>query len=445
MLKIAMVGTGYVGLVSGACFSEFGFTVTCVDKDTGKIAKLKAGDIPIYEPGLEAMVQANLEQNRLFFSSDIASAVASSDLIFIAVGTPGRRSGGAVDMTYVDAAAREIAASLDEFKVVVTKSTVPVGTARRLQSIMRHERPAADFAVASNPEFLREGSALEDFMRPDKVVVGVEDDRARELLSAAYRPLSLRNAPLIFTELETAELIKYANNSFLAMRLSFVNELSDLCEATGADISEVTHALGKDRRIGPYFLHPGPAYGGSCFPKDTKALVAIGEEAGSRMQSIETAIKINDDRKDQMVERVCEAMGGDIKDKTIAVLGIAFKPNTDDIREAPALTIVPALQERGATIIAHDSAARTAAEPELPGVVWKDDPLDAAEDADGLVILTEWNAYRGLDLRAVAGLMRGRVLVDLRNIYTLEEMSKLPFAYHSLGRAPIGVGEKARA
>ncbi len=438
MLKIAMVGTGYVGLVSGACFSEFGFTVTCIDKDAAKIEKLKLGEIPIYEPGLNALVTSNQEQNRLFFTTDLASAVSSCDLIFIAVGTPGQRGRGRVDMTYVDAAAREIAAAIDGFKVVVTKSTVPVGTARRLEGIIREERPDADFAVASNPEFLREGSAIEDFMRPDKVVVGVEDDRARDLLSAAYRPLSLRDAPLIITDFETAELIKYANNSFLAMRLSFVNELADLCEATGANISEATHALGKDRRIGPYFLHPGPGYGGSCFPKDTKALVAIGEEAGSRMRSIETAIEINDGRREQMAERICTAMGGSVEGKRIAILGIAFKPNTDDIREAPALAIVPVLQARGAEIVAHDPAARSVAEPELPGVEWTDDPLDAVENADCLVILTEWNVYRGLDLRAVASLMRGQVLVDLRNIFTTEEMSKLPFSYHSLGRPATG-------
>ncbi|MEM7426671.1 MAG: UDP-glucose/GDP-mannose dehydrogenase family protein [Pseudomonadota bacterium] len=439
MLKITMVGTGYVGLVSGACFSEFGFSVTCVDKDADKIASLKAGAIPIYEPGLDSLVASNREQNRLFFTTDLASAVASSALIFIAVGTPGRRSGGAVDMTYVDAAAREIAEAIEGFKVVVTKSTVPVGTARRIDSIIREARPDADFAVASNPEFLREGSAIEDFMRPDKIVVGVEEDRARELLATAYRPLSLRDAPLIFTDFETAELIKYANNSFLAMRLSFVNELADLCEATGANISEATHALGKDRRIGPYFLHPGPSYGGSCFPTDTKALVAIGEEAGSRMRSIETAIEINDRRKQQMVDRISAAMDGSVKGKRIAILGIAFKPNTDDIREAPALAIIPALQELGGEVVAHDPAAMPAAEPELPGVIWKDDPLDAVEDADALVILTEWNLYRGLDLKAVAGLMRGNVLIDLRNIFTLEEVSKLPFAYHSLGRPAVGV------
>lgn len=438
MLKIAMVGTGYVGLVSGACFSEFGFTVNCIDKDADKIERLKAGEIPIYEPGLDTLVASNRDQNRLFFTTDLASAVASSDLIFIAVGTPGRRGRGSVDMSYVESAAREIAACLDSFKVIITKSTVPVGTARRVEGIIREANPEADFAVASNPEFLREGSAIEDFMRPDKIVVGVEDDRARDLLRAAYRPLSLRDAPLIFTEFETAELIKYANNSFLAMRLSFINELSDLCEATGANISEVSHALGKDRRIGPYFLHPSPAYGGSCFPKDTKALVAIGEDAGSRMRSIETAVEINDARKLHMAERISSAMGGDVKGKRIAVLGIAFKPNTDDIREAPALTIVPKLQEMGATVVAHDPAARSAAEAELQDVIWKDDPLDAVEDADALVILTEWNVYRGLDLKAVAGLMRGNVLVDLRNIFTLEEMERLPFAYHSLGRRSVG-------
>ncbi len=432
-----MIGSGYVGLVSGACFSEFGHSVDCVDHDPEKVKLLRAGEVPIYEPGLDTLIETNTKEGRLFFSSDLVGAVRAAEIIFIAVGTPGRGGDGAVDMQYVDDAAREIAAALDGFKVIVTKSTVPVGTARRLEGLIREARPDADFAMVSNPEFLREGSAIEDFMRPDKIVVGVEDERAEELMRQAYRPLSLRDAPLMMTGFETAELIKYANNAFLAMRISFINELSDLCEAAGANISEAANALGKDRRIGPYFLHPGPSYGGSCFPKDTKALVAIGEEFGSPMQSIKTTIKINDERKLRMVEKICDAMGGDVSGKRIAVLGVSFKPNTDDIRDAPALSIIPGLQEKGALITAHDPAAQENAEKELSDVQWANDPLDAVDGANCLVILTEWNAYRGLDLKAVAGLMQQHVIVDLRNVYDPQQLSGLPFAYHSLGRAPV--------
>lgn len=432
-----MIGSGYVGLVSGACFSEFGHSVDCVDHDPERIKLLRAGEVPIYEPGLDTLISTNTKEGRLFFSSDLDGAVHAADIVFIAVGTPGRGGDGAVDMKFVDEAARQIAAAIDGFKVVVTKSTVPVGTARRLEGIIRQARPDADFAMVSNPEFLREGSAIEDFMRPDKIVVGVEDERAKELMREAYRPLSLRDTPLIVTGFETAELIKYANNAFLAMRISFMNELSDLCEAAGANVSEAASALGKDRRIGPYFLHPGPSYGGSCFPKDTKALVAIGEEYGSPMQSIETTIKINDERKLKMVDKICDAMNEDVKGKRIAVLGISFKPNTDDIRDAPALAIIPALQQKGALITAHDPAARENAETELPDVEWASDPLDAVDGADCLVILTEWNAYRGMDLKAVAGLMKNHVIVDLRNIYSPQQLANLPFAYHSLGRPVV--------
>ncbi|NNF77163.1 MAG: UDP-glucose/GDP-mannose dehydrogenase family protein [Rhizobiales bacterium] len=436
-MRIAMIGSGYVGLVSGACFSEFGHSVDCVDHDPEKVKLLRLGEVPIYEPGLGDLISTNTAENRLFFSSDLVGAVRAADVVFIAVGTPGRRDDGAVNMQFVDDAALEIAAALDGFKVIVTKSTVPVGTARRLEGLIRKARPDADFAMVSNPEFLREGSAIEDFMRPDKIVVGVEDERAEELMRQAYRPLSLRDAPLIMTDFETAELVKYANNAFLAMRISFINELSDLCEATGANISEASNALGKDRRIGPYFLHPGPSYGGSCFPKDTRALVAIGEEFGSPMQSIDTTIRINDERKMRMVEKICRAMGGDVSGKRITVLGISFKPNTDDIREAPALTIIPELQERGALITAHDPAARENAERELKDVEWASDPLDAVEGADCLVILTEWNAYRGLDLKSVAGLMQNHVIVDLRNVFDIKQLAGLPFAYHSLGRKAV--------
>ncbi len=436
-MRIAMIGSGYVGLVSGACFSEFGHSVDCVDHDPEKVSLLKSGEIPIYEPGLKSLIATNTREGRLFFSTDLTGAVKAAEIIFIAVGTPGRPDDGAADMKFVDDAALQIAEALDGFKVIVTKSTVSVGTARRLEGLIRKARPDADFAMVSNPEFLREGSAIEDFMRPDRIVVGVEDERAEDLMRQAYRPLSLRDAPLIMTDFETAELVKYANNAFLAMRLSFMNELSDLCEAVGANIGEAAHALGKDRRIGPYFLHPGPAYGGSCFPKDTRALISIGQAHDSPMQSIETTVKINDERIPRMVEKICAAMGGNVEEKKIAVLGISFKPNTDDIRESPALTIIPALQERGALITAHDPVARRNAEPVLAGVAWANDPLDAVEGADCLVILTEWNAYRGLDLKMVEGLMRSHTIVDLRNVFDLKQLAELPFTYHSLGRKPI--------
>ncbi len=437
-MKIAMIGAGYVGLVSGACFSEFGFEVLCVDNDAAKVERLKAGEIPIYEPGLDHMVISNARQGRLHFTTDLKSAVAAADVVFIAVGTPGRRDrDGAVDMGYVDQAAVEIAEAMDGFTVVVTKSTVPVGTARRLSAMIEKANPDAEFAMAANPEFLREGSAIEDFMRPDRVIIGVEDDRAREKMALCYRPLSLRNAPVIFTSFETAELIKYATNAFLATRISFVNELSDLCEAVGANITEVADALGRDGRIGPKYLHTGPAYGGSCFPKDTRALAAIGREAGTVMRLVEATIEVNEERKKLMVEKILTHLAHDVKGKTIAILGVSFKPNTDDIREAPSLTIIPALQEAGAHIKAHDPAAMEVAGKVLGDVVWCDSPFDAAEEADAVVILTEWNAYRGMDLKALAQSMRAPVMVDLRNIYTLEEAQASPFDYHSLGRRSI--------
>jgi UDPglucose 6-dehydrogenase len=436
-MNIAMIGSGYVGLVSGACFSEFGFPVTCVDLDGDKVAKLRAGEIPIYEPGLEQLVASNIDQDRLTFTTDLKSAVAGADVVFIAVGTPGRRSNGAVDMGYVDHAVKDIARAIEGFTVVVTKSTVPVGTASRLAAMIKETNPKADFAMASNPEFLREGSAIEDFMRPDRVVIGVEDERARACMSQLYRPLSLRDAPVIFTSFETAELIKYATNAFLATRISFINEMSDLCELAGANITELADALGRDGRIGPKYLHTGPAYGGSCFPKDTRALAAIGREAGTVMQLVETTIAVNEDRKQRMIEKIRDCLGGDVQGQKIAVLGISFKPNTDDIREAPALSIIPALQADGAEIRAHDPVAMAVAKEALPGVTWCEDAFDAVSNADAVIILTEWNAYRGLDVHRLARAMRKPLMIDLRNIYTREEMAGTPFQYHSLGRPPV--------
>ncbi len=437
-MKIAMIGSGYVGLVSGACFSEFGFSVTCVDLDGNKVARLRAGDIPIYEPGLDQLVATNMAQGRLSFTTDLKTTVAEADVVFIAVGTPGRRDNGAVEMGYVDQAVKDIAQAIDGFTVVVTKSTVPVGTARRLAAMIKETNPAADFAMAANPEFLREGSAIEDFMRPDRVIIGVEDERARNGMGQLYRPLSLRDAPVIFTSFETAELIKYATNAFLATRISFINELSDLCETVGANITEVADALGRDGRIGPKYLHTGPAYGGSCFPKDTRALAAIGREAGSVMQIIEATIAVNEERKQLMIDKIRTCLGGEVKGLKVAVLGISFKPNTDDIREAPALSIIPALQAEGANIRAHDPVAMAAANDALPEVTWCENPYDAAQDADAVIILTEWNVYRGLDLARLAQNMQAPVMVDLRNIFTLEEMAGTPFHYHSLGRPKAG-------
>lgn len=436
-MNIAMIGAGYVGLVSGACFSEFGFQVTCVDNDAGKIARLNSGEIPIFEPGLERLVSTNSGQGRLVFSTDLKSAVAAADVVFIAVGTPGRRDNGATDMSFVENAAREIAVAIDGFTVVATKSTVPVGTASRLAGIIAENCSDANFAMVSNPEFLREGSAIEDFMRPDRVIIGVDDERAKERMGLVYRPLSLRDAPVLFTSFGTAELIKYATNAFLATRISFINEMSDLCENVGANITEVADALGRDGRIGPKYLHTGPAYGGSCFPKDTRALAAIGQQVGSPMRIVETTVEVNEARKLNMISRIRDAAGGTVSGKTITLLGISFKPNTDDIREAPAATIIPALQDEGAVLRAHDPVAMERAKQAFSGVTWCNDPLEAANGADCVVILTEWNAYRALNLQHMAEIMKTPVLVDLRNIYTMDEMENLPFHYVSLGRPVI--------
>ncbi|MDH3742986.1 MAG: UDP-glucose/GDP-mannose dehydrogenase family protein [Hyphomicrobiales bacterium] len=435
-MKISIIGTGYVGLVSGACFSEYGFDVTCVDNNADKVASLDRGEIPIFEPGLEALVAHNKQAGRLSFTSDIAAAVAGCDAVFIAVGTPERSEDGNADLSFLWQAVDEIADNLTAGTVVVTKSTVVVGTSAKIQAKIAAKRPELDFSMASNPEFLREGSALEDFMRPNRVVIGVHDERGREVMEHIYRPLSVRDAPLMFTSLQDAELIKYAANGFLAMKISFINEIADLCEKVSGNVQDVARGIGLDNRIGPKFLHAGPGYGGSCFPKDTKALAAMGRDHGSPIQLIEKVIEINDKRKPQMAERVLAGVG-DPKGKVAAVLGIAFKPNTDDIRDAPSLTIIPLLQEAGLKIRASDPEAIDNAKAELPGVEWFENEYEAAEGADVLVILTEWNAYRGLDLERIKQHMRSPVIVDLRNIYPPGELAGTGFSYSSIGRPTL--------
>ncbi len=433
-MRVAVIGSGYVGLVSGTCFSEFGFDVTCVDRDAEKIDRLMGGDVPIFEPGLDQLIETNREAGRLHFTCDIAAAVKAADIVFIAVGTQSRGSDGAADLAYVEAASRDIAHNLDGFTVIVTKSTVPVGTAKRLAEIVRDTNPSADFAIASNPEFLREGSAIEDFMRPDRVIIGVEDDRATESLRKLYRPLFLRDTPMLTTSLETAELTKYAANAFLATKITFINQISDLCEVMGANVQDVANGLGLDSRIGPKFLHPGPGYGGSCFPKDTRALSAMARDAGKPVTIVDAVIAANERRQESLAGRIIAALGGDAKGKKIGVLGVSFKPNTDDMREAASLVFIPALMAAGASISAYDPAAMDVAAPLLPGVRWCKDSYDAMTDADAMVIATEWNAFRALDLNRMAELMAHPVLIDLRNIYTPDEMSGSPFAYHSIGR-----------
>ncbi|KAA1054056.1 UDP-glucose dehydrogenase family protein [Azospirillum argentinense] len=433
-MRIAMIGTGYVGLVSGACFSEFGVHVTCVDKDAGKIERLKRGEIPIYEPGLDELVARNVAAGRLSFTLDLKEAMAGVDAVFIAVGTPTRRGDGHADLSYVYAAAEEVAANLDHYTVVVNKSTVPVGTGREVQAIIRRANPDADFDVASNPEFLREGSAIGDFMRPDRVVIGTSSERAAEVMRRLYRPLYLIETPIVLTSLETAELTKYAANTFLAAKITFINEIADLCEKVGANVHDVARGIGLDGRIGKKFLHPGPGYGGSCFPKDTLALVRTAQQVGSPLRIIETVVDINDKRKKQMAERIVAACGGSVAGKTIGVLGVTFKPNTDDMRDAPSLDIIPALQAAGATVRAFDPAGMHEAERLLPGVVWTQDAYGALEGADCLTILTEWNEFRALDLKRIKTLLTQPVMVDLRNIYNPEDMAAAGFVYSSIGR-----------
>ncbi|HZB90282.1 MAG TPA: UDP-glucose/GDP-mannose dehydrogenase family protein [Stellaceae bacterium] len=447
-MRIAMIGTGYVGLVSGACFSEFGVNVTCVDKDAAKIERLGRGEIPIYEPGLDQVVESNRRAGRLAFTTDLAAAVAGADAVFIAVGTPSRRGDGHADLTYVFGAAEEIARALTGYAVVVTKSTVPVGTGRRVAEIIRRTRPDAQFDMVSNPEFLREGSAIQDFMRPDRVVIGAESDRAREILRELYRPLYLIETPLIFTAIETAELIKYAANSFLATKISFINEIADLCETLGADVQDVAKGIGLDGRIGRKFLHAGPGYGGSCFPKDCLALVRTAQEAGAPVTLVETTVKVNETRKERMAARVIRACGGSVERKTIAVLGLTFKPNTDDMRDSPSLTLIPALRRAGAEIRAFDPEGMAEAKKLLDGITFCNGAYDAMEGADALVIVTEWNEFRALDLKRVRALLRSPTVIDLRNIYKPADMAEAGFYYFSIGRRsvdPAHSGQRVRA
>ena len=420
--------------MSGACFADFGHEVVCVDKDASKVEMLNSGGIPIYEPGLDLLVERNVREGRLSFTQNISDAVRTADAVFIAVGTPSRRGDGYADLSYVYAAAKEVAEVMDGYTVVVTKSTVPVGTGDEVERIIRETRPDADFAVVSNPEFLREGAAIDDFKRPDRVVVGTDDDRARTLMRELYRPLFLNETPIVFTARRTSELIKYAANAFLAMKITFINEIADLCEHVGANVQEVAKGVGLDNRIGGKFLHAGPGYGGSCFPKDTLALTRTAQDAGSPLRLIETVVEVNDARKRAMADKVIAACGGDVKGKTIAVLGVTFKPNTDDMREAPSLEIIPALQKAGATIRAFDPAGTVEAEKLLSNVEFVSGPYFCAEGADALVIITEWNEFRALDLPRLKATMKAPVLVDLRNIYTHDQAGNAGFEYTSVGR-----------
>jgi UDPglucose 6-dehydrogenase len=435
-MRIAVIGTGYVGLVSGACFSEFGVTVTCVDQDAGKIARLQHNEMPIFEPGLDALVARNAAAGRLSFTTRLAPAVAGADAVFIAVGTPSRRGDGHADLSYVFAAAEAIGGALGHYSVVVTKSTVPVGTGRRVAEILRGIRPQGGFDVVANPEFLREGSAITDFMRPDRVVIGCDSERAASVMRALYRPLYLLETPMLFTDIETAELIKYAANAFLATKVTFINEIANLCEMVGADVQDVAKGIGLDGRIGSKFLHAGPGFGGSCFPKDCLALVRTAREAEAELAIVETVVRVNDARKRHMADRIIAACGGDVAGKTLAVLGLTFKPNTDDMRDSPSLAILPPLIAAGATIRAYDPEGMAEAEGLLPELVYCTDAYEAMVAADGLVILTEWNAFRALDLNRVRNLLATPLVIDLRNIYQPAEMTDAGLTYVSIGRRP---------
>ena len=439
-MRVAMIGTGYVGLVSGACFSDFGHEVICVDKDAAKIEALRRGEIPIYEPGLDVLVNGNMRVGRLSFTTDLKDAVREADAVFIAVGTPSRRGDGHADLTYVYAAAREIAAELRGYTVVVTKSTVPVGTGDEVEKIIHDAAPAAGFSaefdVASNPEFLREGSAIEDFKRPDRIVVGTSSERAREVMRELYRPLFLRETPIVFTNRQTSELIKYAGNAFLATKITFINEMADICEKVGANVQDVAKGIGLDGRIGRLFLHAGPGYGGSCFPKDTLALVRTAEQVAAPTRIVEAVVAVNSDRKRRMADKIIAATPGGLSGKTVAVLGVTFKPNTDDMRDSPSLDILPVLREAGATIRAFDPAGMKEASCLIEGIDWRTDAYDAIEGADVLVLLTEWNEFRALQWDRVAELMPGRIVVDLRNIYDPQDIARRGFTYHSIGRPP---------
>jgi len=436
-MRIAMIGTGYVGLVSGVCFAEFGHQVICVDKDENKIERLKRGEIPIYEPGLDDLLARQIESQRIEFTTDLAAGIKEAEAVFIAVGTPSSKFGRDADLSYVMAAAREIGENLNGYTVIVDKSTVPVGTAREVARTIREAAPDAAFDVVSNPEFLREGAAIEDFMRPDRVVVGTGSDRARKVMKEVYRPLYLNETPILFTGLETAELIKYAGNAFLATKISFINEIADLCEKVGADVQQVAKGIGLDGRIGSKFLHAGPGYGGSCFPKDTQALTRIGQKNNAPQRIVETVVAVNEDRKAKMADKIIEACGGDVRGKRIGILGVSFKPNTDDMRDAPSLSIIPILQQAGATIAAYDPQAMHEAQRLLDNIEWQEGPYETAASADALVILTEWNEFRALDLEKIGASMQTRRLIDLRNIYKIEEIESLGFHYVSVGRPEI--------
>lgn len=436
-MRIAMIGTGYVGLVSGVCFSDFGHDVICVDKDVSKIARLEQGEIPIYEPGLDTLLEKNVQAGRLTFTTDLSAALKGVEAVFIAVGTPTRRGDGHADLTFVMAAAEEIAKAADGYLVIVTKSTVPVGTNRKVSEVVRAANPDLDFDVASNPEFLREGAAIEDFMRPDRVVVGIESERAADVMAEVYRPLFLRDFPIVTTDLESAEMIKYAANAFLATKITFINEIAALCEKTGADVKEVSKGMGLDGRIGNKFLHAGPGYGGSCFPKDTSALARIGQDFASPMTITEAVMQVNDGVKRRMIEKLRDLCDGSFNNKKIAVLGVTFKPNTDDMRDAPSLTIVPALVGGGARVHAVDPQGRHEGEDLLPHVTWDENAYEAAADADLIVLLTEWNEFRALDLKRIASTMRTARMADLRNIYSVADAADAGFqAYTSIGRRP---------
>jgi UDPglucose 6-dehydrogenase len=433
-MRIAVIGSGYVGLVSGACLADFGHEVTCVDSNADKIAALKAGHIPIFEPGLEQIVASNARAGRLLFTTSLEETVSRAEAVFIAVGTPSRRGDGHADLSYVYDVARGIAASLKGFTVVITKSTVPVGTGDEVERIIRKTNPAADFCVVSNPEFLREGAAIEDFKRPDRIVIGIDDERARAVMTEVYRPLYLNKAPLMFTARRTSELIKYAANAFLAMKITFINEIADLCEAVGSDVQDVAHGIGLDNRIGSKFLHAGPGYGGSCFPKDTLALVKTAQDNGAPLRLIETTVAINDQRKRAMARKVARAIGPDIHGKTIALLGLTFKPNTDDMRDSPAIAIVQGLQDGGAKVRAFDPEGMEAAKAYLTDVALGADPYTIAEGADALVLVTEWDAFRALDFARLKSVMKEPLFVDLRNVYRRDLIARYGFRYVSVGR-----------
>jgi UDPglucose 6-dehydrogenase len=433
-MRIVMIGTGYVGLVSGACFADFGHQVVCVDKDEAKIAALKRGEIPIFEPDLERLVETNVKAGRLSFTTELKGPVGEADAVFIAVGTPSRRGDGHADLTYVHAAAREIAAALKGFTVVITKSTVPIGTGDDVERIVRETNPAADAVVASNPEFLREGAAIRDFKHPDRIVVGTDDERAQKVIAEIYRPLYLNQAPIMYTGRRTAELIKYAANAFLATKVTFINEIADLAERTGADVQEVARGIGLDNRIGSKFLHAGPGFGGSCFPKDTRALVKTAQDYDVSLRIVEAVLAVNETRKRAMARKVAAALGGNLRGKTIAVLGLAFKPNTDDMREAPSIPLITALTDQGASVRAYDPESMQQARSELPDIHYCDDAYACAKDADALVIVTEWEQFRALDLKRLKAELKQPVVVDLRNVYRPDEMIAHGFSYDSVGR-----------